>query len=137
MNTEIEKALVKRLEDSQTFSPAYAVLMETYPYRPQSGETYLRTNFLPAETESMISETPKRYSGALRIQVVFPASKGGAHGKSVADAIIESQFPHGTVVVTESGLKVKVPREPWASPLLPDPSWPRIPITVPYSAVVG
>lgn len=136
-NVEIEKALIKHLEERQPFSPRLTVVGPLQAYSPADQETYLRTSYFPnmTRTRSSAKGGPVQYTGVFQVLVVGPATGSSFELKEIAGVIAEELFHQGAVVITESGRKVKIYDEAWVAGFLSDPVSPAVPVSVPYSAV--
>lgn len=135
-NVEIEKAMIKFLEENQPFSPSLVVVGPLQAYTPAEQETYLRTSFFPNMTNTLSSAKggPVQFTGIFQILVVGPATGSSFELKEIAGVIADQLFAQHTVVLTETGKKIKVPGQSWVSGLLSDPVSPAVPVSVPYSA---
>lgn len=135
VTADIFDALCEHLSEQQTLSPALRIAFPLRRFTPRNEETYLRASILPNQTTSTsVGKGRDRHFGLFQVLVSFVANDEGlVRPLEIADAVV-AQFEKGLMLQTAQGRKVKIPRTPWVSPVLPDPDRPMIPVSIPYEA---
>jgi hypothetical protein len=135
---DITAALFAYLADEQLASPALRIAYPGVKFTPEGQETYLRATILPNETRSqMVGGGQDQHLGILQVLVCFPHGDAGIVDPLERAGEVVRQFAKGTNVITTGGLKIKISRTPWISPLLTEPARLMIPVSVPYTVAVG
>jgi hypothetical protein len=75
-----------------------------------------------------------QHRGLYQITIVWPKGTGLAAQQEVAGLLI-AHFAKGTVM-TESGVTVRVEKNPWPLSPLQDGSWVKVPVTIPWRSIV-
>lgn len=134
--TSIKEALDYKLS-TLSLSPSRRVAYEGTVFEPVVGEIYLRSNFIPNQTDlgGVGINAPRRHRGIYQVTVAGPTNVGTVTQSEVADLVIE-HFVQQTI--TRNGLTVRVgsydgsPSVPYAAPMLIVDGWLNIPVTIPW-----
>lgn len=126
---DMQAALDARL-DSMDSTP---VAWPNIPYEPQGGTTYVRPQFLPAETvQASMGESGKDETNAIyQVDVVFPR---GAGRTTLPDTIAD-HFKRGTVL-SYNGLSLRV-RSVSIGPAILDGAWTFVPVSIDVQTYTG
>lgn len=101
--------------------------------KPASG-AWLEAALFETPTEAVtINHTGhNEYSGLLQVTVICPVMAGPINAKDIAGKVA-AWFARGTIL-DNSGVRVRIDRPPYLSPMYRDENWTRTPVTVRYHA---
>ena len=130
-NAEIHQAFREALKAATFRLPIH---WQNMSYTPDLKQPYLEEHFLPAPTATpTMGDLLVRAEGIYQITCVYPFGKGSGEIARMADAIIK-KFRRGTnLIANETGITIT---NAWASPVLPDSAWIRIPISLRYFSYI-
>jgi len=127
-NEDIERALLKCYS---SFTPVIGKVYENQTYNPNIGVPYLRTWFLPAETDTItLGPTGvNEYTGIFQVRCVYPKGAGVGAARTMAGKIC-SHFYRGRQI-TYNNILVKIWHS-WPDPGDEDGEFYVIPVRVLY-----
>lgn len=114
-------------------TPVLRIAYENAAFTPAAGETYLRANLLPAETESLDLEGQHRgYRGVFQVSIARPVNGGAGPVLDIA-AELNALFPvNGRY--TSGAVTVQIITPASAAPALQDESTYTVPVSFQYRA---
>lgn len=137
MPTGVEANIFKALMDrllTLTFTPAQPIAAPNILF-PPAGQTkpkdYLEVTFLPNATNTRtVGPGKQQHRGIMQVSVHYGTGTGIIVPMQRADQII-AHFPKD-LVLYESGIKVKIYRKPYQTPLPPQDGSFMVPVTIQY-----
>lgn len=122
---------------SLTFTPALPIAYPGVDF-PAAGQTkpkdYLAAFFLPNQTVSYpVGDGAYMHRGFLQVSVFCQPGSGLIKPLDIAGKVI-GHFPKNTVLFS-GAVKVKIPREPWASIPIQEDDRVHIPVSIPYESL--
>jgi hypothetical protein len=123
------------------FSAPMLVAYPGIPFTPQTERPYLRVFGLPARTAAVTLsyDDPNAHIGLFQVSVFWPEKvsntpQGQMPAQRRADAVV-AHFSRGTKL-TADDVTVEVSEPPFSSPMLNEPGWIHIPVSIPYRAYI-
>jgi len=106
-------------------------------FTPTTGVAYIRTALLPARTiqASLGSGGDNRHSGFYQVSLFYPENTASTTIRRVADEVI-TRFRLGTRL-TREGVTARVSSPPWGAPVVIEPGWIQLPVSIPYIADIS
>ena len=135
VNTKIWIALMAQLAAYVAAHPI-AVAYPGITFIPTSGNPYLRLTFLRAAASAFDLQNTTDYRGVFQVDVFWPAQQGELAALEAAESIINRAFPRSSVFIKE-GVRVMLNEPPYCGPVMQEPPWIQIPVTIPYRALVN
>lgn len=131
-NKLIRDAIETKLK---TLAGSVPIAWENRPYTPTIGTPYLMATYMPASTQNpSYGAVHKRETGTYRVNICFPTRNGTAAATNWAETLRDG-FKRGTTL-TDSGVTVRILRDPYIAPGISQPDWYVIPCMIPYQADV-
>ena len=135
VEANIFQALVKHLL-TLTFTPAQPIAAPNVAF-PPAGQTkpkdYLEVTFLPNATNTRtVGQGSQQHRGIMQVSVHFGSGTGIIIPMQRADLII-AHFPKD-LVLYESGIRVKIYRKPYQTPMPPQNGSLIVPVTIQYES---
>jgi len=114
-------------------TPVLRIAYENAAFTPNAGETYLRANLLPADTESQdLAGAHRGYRGVFQVLIVRPVNGGAGPVLNIA-AELNALFPvNGRY--TSGAITVQTTTPASAAPALQDESSYIVPVSLQYRA---
>jgi hypothetical protein len=130
-------AVVRKLLEAALLaqSPTYPTSWENVPFSPTMGTAWQRATLMPGRTlDPTLGDGFMREVGVYQIDIYCAPDKGPAEAVARVEAL-RTWFKRGTSFV-EGNVRVLVAGSPYLAPSMPDASWFRLTLSVPYLADV-
>jgi hypothetical protein len=133
MSNQIIRAALETKLNTLATANAIPVAWENRVYVPVDGLTYLRSFFLPGETQSGdLGRLHRKYVGVYQVSIVAGIAVGPGGAENVA-TLLAAAFPPATPIV-RSGVTIYVIRPMSASVAIVEPDRYIIPCSLSYEA---
>lgn len=124
----IRTALMTRL-GTLTLSPAKPVAWENTDFEPANGG-WIEPQLFRSGKERITVGGRHRHFGFLQVTVVAPKGAGDASADATA-ALVAAHFP-ADLKLAAGGFTVRITEDPALAGGLPDGSWWRVPVSIPW-----
>ncbi|MEH3108897.1 MAG: phage tail terminator-like protein [Agrobacterium cavarae] len=135
VEANIFRALIEHLLNL-TFTPALLIAAPNVVFPPigqSKPRDFLEVTYLPNSTTTRtVGEGRQMHRGIMQVTVHYSSGTGIIKPMEIADRII-AHFPLG-LVLYESGIRVKIYRKPYQTPLPPESGSLLVPVTIQYES---